>query len=152
MSIVTCEKCGENFDMGRTGTVDGCDNCTGTKRDADGYIVPGPGELMVYSSIQVRCLCGEKHWLRTPHTNGKFEVTCACGVVLSLEELESGDVMPWAAIEEDSLEERIAAGKPVLFPTPEGVDKGWRCEVCGHLYEEPFSDEMCKCVKEMAKT
>lgn len=33
----TCPKCGKKFDMGYNGTVDGCDQCTGTKRDKRGY-------------------------------------------------------------------------------------------------------------------
>ena len=32
-----CQICGETFEMGYNGTVDGCDKCTGVKRDKYGY-------------------------------------------------------------------------------------------------------------------
>lgn len=40
---VVCPKCKKHFRMGVSGTVDGCDKCTGTKRDKNGYAW-GPDE------------------------------------------------------------------------------------------------------------
>ena len=34
---VVCPKCKKHFRMGVSGTVDGCDKCTGVKRDRNGY-------------------------------------------------------------------------------------------------------------------
>lgn len=34
---VVCPKCKKHFRMGVSGTVDGCDKCTGVKRDKNGY-------------------------------------------------------------------------------------------------------------------
>jgi hypothetical protein len=33
--IATCPHCGRKFQMGYTGTVDGCDSCTGVERDQE---------------------------------------------------------------------------------------------------------------------
>lgn len=38
-----CQICGNDFDMGYNGTIDGCDNCTGFKRDSKGHFWE-PGE------------------------------------------------------------------------------------------------------------
>ena len=38
-----CKICKNGFVMGRNGTVDGCDKCTGTVRDVHGHAW-GPGE------------------------------------------------------------------------------------------------------------
>lgn len=35
-----CGLCGKYFRLGYDGTVDGCDECTGYKRDEDGLLVP----------------------------------------------------------------------------------------------------------------
>jgi hypothetical protein len=34
---VVCQNCKKHFRMGVSGTVDGCDKCTGVKRDKNGY-------------------------------------------------------------------------------------------------------------------
>ena len=46
MKKVTCNQCGKCYRMGRNGTVDGCDSCTGIIRDKDGYIYE-PGEEFI---------------------------------------------------------------------------------------------------------
>lgn len=45
MKKVKCKKCGKKFLMGKTGTVDGCDECTGVERDKFGcHWMPGEHE------------------------------------------------------------------------------------------------------------
>jgi len=44
--IATCPKCERPYRMGHTGTVDGCDECLGNVRDADGYVY-GPDEAFI---------------------------------------------------------------------------------------------------------
>lgn len=42
--LVTCALCGKKYELGRTGTIRGCDVCTGVQRDRNGMIV----ETFVY--------------------------------------------------------------------------------------------------------
>lgn len=37
MIVEICKICGKEFNLGFDGTVDGCDSCTGVKRDKNGY-------------------------------------------------------------------------------------------------------------------
>lgn len=37
----TCSICGRLFEMGINGTIDGCDTCTGIRRDKEGCIIEG---------------------------------------------------------------------------------------------------------------
>jgi hypothetical protein len=40
--VLTCPNCLEEYTLGRTGTVNGCDRCEGITRNADGMIIPDP--------------------------------------------------------------------------------------------------------------
>lgn len=55
-NLEPCRICGKSFRMGDTGTVDGCDACTGVKRDAEG-IAWFPDEMthtyLVLETLQV---------------------------------------------------------------------------------------------------
>jgi len=143
---VKCQKCGHNFRMGKTGTVNGCDKCTGAKRDGEGNLVPGPGEVMVHSSIQVRCICGQKHWFRALK-KGKKEVMidCLCGAKIGIETSRAG-LLPFCAIDGE-INEWQDSGHKVVYPLPTITLTAWRCEICQHIYKEPFSDEKCECFK-----
>ena len=48
----TCPKCGKGFRMGYNGTVDGCDVCTGTKRDRNGYAWSSRERVHVYQDVE----------------------------------------------------------------------------------------------------
>lgn len=37
--IETCSLCGHEYQLGVTGTVKGCDSCTGTKRALNGFVI-----------------------------------------------------------------------------------------------------------------
>lgn len=43
--VATCPKCGQPYEMGYNGVVDGCDACMGVQRDPNGYAwYPGETE------------------------------------------------------------------------------------------------------------
>jgi hypothetical protein len=44
--IETCPKCGHTYTLGYNGTGEGCDTCTGVKRDRNGYAWE-PGETQM---------------------------------------------------------------------------------------------------------
>lgn len=46
-----CPKCKKGFRMGRNGTVDGCDECTGTKRDKNGFAWYPRERVHIYQDV-----------------------------------------------------------------------------------------------------
>lgn len=48
----TCPICGQEFDMGYNGTVNGCDTCLGIVRDEDGYIYELGEDFIVLQDIE----------------------------------------------------------------------------------------------------
>lgn len=57
-----CQHCGRVFLLGFTGTADGCDECTGTVRDAKGYAW-GRGEKamqMNHGTLQRKAVFGKR--------------------------------------------------------------------------------------------
>jgi hypothetical protein len=40
--MMTCPHCLDEFELGKTGTICGCDRCEGITRDASGLIIPDP--------------------------------------------------------------------------------------------------------------
>jgi len=108
-------------------------------------------EIVVSYSAELRCLCGETHWFPVPKDGetGKKQ-TCSCGVTIWLEADAEG-VGWWCEFPAEDLTEWKKTGI-VFYDEIALLGSAWRCEDCGHIYEEPFSDEMCECVKAMAAT
>jgi hypothetical protein len=52
MAKCTCPLCGQEFDMGYSGTVNGCDTCLGIVRDADGYVYHPDEEFIVLEDVE----------------------------------------------------------------------------------------------------
>lgn len=42
--VMTCPHCLDEYILGKTGTVSGCDRCEGITRDRNGMIIPDPFE------------------------------------------------------------------------------------------------------------
>ena len=52
MAKCICPICGQEFEMGYTGTVNGCDACLGIVRDEDGYAYHPDEEFVVLRDIE----------------------------------------------------------------------------------------------------
>ena len=52
MKTSVCPKCHKHFRMGVNGTVDGCDKCTGVKRDKNGHAWDPDEQEHTYAPIE----------------------------------------------------------------------------------------------------
>ena len=50
--VLTCPNCLEEYTLGRTGTVKGCDRCEGITRNKDGMIIPDPFVEVFIEKVQ----------------------------------------------------------------------------------------------------
>lgn len=50
--LETCPKCGQTFEIGYNGTVDGCDTCAGVQRDRDGYAWHKGEKYHIYQGVR----------------------------------------------------------------------------------------------------